>query len=325
VEDEAAHDRRDDDTDERPERPVVHLFDGHVLVFRAYYVMPSMEAPDGTPTGAVYGFARAVRRHLERARAAHAAVCFDHAMTSFRNELLPTYKAQRGAPPPDLEAQFALCEDVSRAIGVPAFSRERYEADDLLATLASGLLREGADVRIVSTDKDLAQLVREDGRISLHDPAKDAVIDADAVRARFGVDPAQIPDYLALVGDAVDNLPGVPGFGAKSAAAALRRFGTIERIPDDAARWADTGVRGAARLAASLAAHRARALEIRALATVERAVPGVAASLAALRLRGAPGEESRALFERLGWRTEGALGRGIHGSRGDRAIRNRPS
>lgn len=298
----------DDDSDlTSDERPVVELFDGHVLVFRAYYAMPGMEAPDGTPTGAAYGFARALLRHLEQTRASHAAVCFDFAMESFRNELFPAYKAQRGEPPPDLEVQFAICQEVATALGLPVFALERCEADDLLATLAAGLVRDGADARIVTTDKDLAQLVREDGRIALHDLAKDATLDADAVRARFGVDPTQIPDYLGLLGDAVDNLPGVPGFGAKSAAGALRRFGAIERIPDDPAGWHDAGLRGAARLAASLAAHREQALRVRDLATVVRDVPGVSARPDALRLRGAPREVALPLFERLGW--QGMAGR----------------
>jgi len=282
-------------------RSVAHLFDGHVLVFRAFHVMPEMPAPDGTPTGAAYGFARALLRHLERQGATHAAVCFDFALECFRNELYPPYKAHRGEPPPELELQFAICQDVARALGIPVFVQKRYEADDLLATLSARLVREGADVRVVTTDKDLAQLVREDARVLLHDPGKDVAIDADGVRARFGVDPEQIPDFLGLVGDAVDNLPGVPGFGPKSAAGALRRFRAIEAIPEDAASWRDCAVRSPARLAESLARHRDQALRVRQLATVERAVPGVEAGGRELRLRGAPRDLALPLFERLGW------------------------
>lgn len=290
-----------DEEDGDEDRPVAHLFDGHVLVFRAFHAMPTMTAPDGAPTGAAYGFARALLRHLEHHGATHAAVCFDFALECFRNEIYPPYKAHRGDPPPELEAQFGLCQEVARALGLPVFVQERYEADDLLATLASGLVREGGAACVVTTDKDLAQLVREDGRVVLHDPGKDAAVDADGVRARFGVDPDQIPDYLGLVGDAVDNLPGVPGFGAKSAAGALRRFRSIEGIPDDAAAWTDCEVRGPARLAESLSRHREQALRVRSLATVERAVPGVAADARALRLRGAPRDVALPLFERLGW------------------------
>jgi 5'-3' exonuclease len=228
-------------------------------------------------------------------------VAFDHAMTSFRNEIFPAYKAQRDEPPADLEPQFELCKQVTEALGVAAFERPAYEADDLLATLAAGLVRRGARVVIVSTDKDLAQLVREDGRVSLYDPAERKEVDADGVRARFGVDPRQIPDFLGLMGDAVDNLPGVPGVGAKSAVAALRAFGRIERIPADPEAWAGVAVRGARRIAGLVDAHRERALRTRELATVRRDVPGVQARLRTLRYRGAERRAVEALCERLGW------------------------
>ena len=149
-------------------------------------------------------------------------------MESFRNELFPPYKQNRGDPPDDLEPQFALCEEVAHALGIPIYSEEGWEADDLIGTVASRVARRGADAVVVTTDKDLAQLVREDGRIVLHDLAREETFDADRVRDKFGVDPEQIPDYLGLVGDKVDNLPGVPGVGAKGAAAVLRAFGTID-------------------------------------------------------------------------------------------------
>ena len=203
--------------------PLAHLIDGPVYVFRAYYALPPMAAPDGTPTNAAYGYASSLLKYLADFEPSHAAVAFDHAMTSFRNEIFPAYKAQRDEPPADLEPQFELCRQVTEALGLASFERPAYEADDLIATLVAGLVRRRARAVIVSTDKDLAQLVREDGRVSLYDPAKRQKVDADGVRARFGVDPSQIPDYLGLMGDAVDNLPGVPGVGTKSAAAALRR------------------------------------------------------------------------------------------------------
>ena len=154
---------------------------------------------------------------------------------------------------------------------------------------------------ILTSDKDLAQLVREDGRVVLFDLARGETRDADAVRERFGVDPAQIPDWLGLVGDAVDNLPGVPGVGPVGAAAALRAFGRIESIPADPERWKPLGVRGAARLAARIETHRERALRTRELATVVRDVPGVRADLRRLRWRGARRSRVEPLFERLGW------------------------
>ncbi len=281
--------------------PTVHLLDGHVYIFRAYYSMPSMESPDGTPTGAAYGFANSLVKMMADPDVSHVGVCFDAAMTSFRNDEFEDYKANRGDPPDDLEPQFALCDEVARALGLAVYSREGFEADDLIATLATQLAGRGSEVVVVTTDKDLSQLVREDGRVVLHDIAKDERMDADGVRAKFGVDPEQIPDYLGLVGDKVDNLPGVPGVGAKSAAAALAAFGRIESIPGDPEAWSDVAVRGAKRLAERIDEHREQALQVRQLATVVRKVPELRARLSDLQVRGAHRDETLALFDRLGW------------------------
>lgn len=282
-------------------RPLVPLFDGHVLIFRAYHSMPDLRAPDGTPTGAAYGFVSALLRAIEADAATHVGVAFDHAMESFRNRELPGYKSSRGAPPDDLEPQFDLCRELTRALGLPILEREDYEADDCLATAAEQLVAGGAEVVVVTTDKDLAQIVREDARTVLRDPGKGAITDADGVRARFGVDPERIPDWLALVGDDVDDLPGVPGFGAKRAAAAIAAFGPLDAMPADPARWRAAGLGSAERLAAALDAHREQALHMRRLATLERAVPGVEASLDALVWHGTDRARLDALFDRLGW------------------------
>jgi len=287
-------------------RPLAHLIDAHVYVFRAFYALPELAAPDGTPTGATYGFANTLLKYLDERVVTHAALCFDWAMESFRNQLFPSYKATRGSPPEALFRQLELCGEVARALGLPVFERERYEADDVIATLAGRLVSRGADVVVVTGDKDLAQLVREDARVVLYDLARDTTLDARGVRAKFGVDPAQIPDYLALVGDTVDNLPGVPGVGPRSASAALRAFGTIEGIPADPRAWAGVPVRGAARIALAIEAHREQALRVRALATVEREVPGLPDGLEALAYHGAYRERVSPLFERLGWTGIGA-------------------
>lgn len=280
----------------------VHLLDAHVYVFRAWFSLPEMSAPDGTPTNAAYGFTNTLIRYLVREDPTHLACAFDFALTSFRNERFPGYKASRGEEaPPELEPQFALCKEAALALGVPVFEREDYEADDVIATLVEGILPQGAHVRVVSADKDLSQLVTEDGRVVIHDLQRDRTLDAAGVREKFGVGPGQIPDFLSLVGDAIDDLPGVPGYGAKSAAAALVAFDTLDRIPADPARWEGVAVRGARRLAAALAAHRDRALEVRELATVVRDVPGVRARLDDLRWRGADPERFATLCERLGW------------------------
>lgn len=282
-------------------RPRVDLVDGSVYIFRAYHALPPMQAPDGRPTNAAYGFANTLLRYLAEHDPTHLAVAFDHSMQSFRTRLFPAYKAQRGETPEDLSPQFDLCEQVTRALGIPLFSQPDYEADDLIATLASRAAARGSEVRIVSSDKDLTQLVREDGRVALYDLAQGEHLGADAVRAKFGVDPAQIPDYLGLVGDAVDNLPGVPGVGPKGAAAALRSFGRIEDVPADPSCWSGVAVRGVPRLAALIDAHRAQALHCRELATVVRDAPGCPQGLGPLRYRGALRRETEALFESLGW------------------------
>jgi len=291
-----------------PTRPRVHLIDGHVWIFRAYYALPAMAAPDGTPTHAAYGFTSTLIKYLAEQAPTHVGVAFDYALTSFRNEIEPTYKEDRTEAPPDLEPQFDLCVEAAEALGVATFEVEGYEADDLIATLAERLAsrsRRGPGGRsrvvVVSSDKDLAQLVREDGSVVLRDNARGETLDAAGVRRKFGVDPAQIPDYLGLVGDPIDSLPGVPGVGAKGAAALLAAFGSIEAIPADPAAWEGLGIRGARRLAAAVAGHREQALRTRALATVVRDAPGVRADLRHLAWRGPDPARVEALFSRLGW------------------------
>lgn len=285
------------------EGPLVHLFDGHVYIFRAYHSLPPMTADDGTPCNAAYGFANTLIRYAADESPTHAAVCFDAAMTSFRNAIEPGYKATRGETPDDLEPQFDLCREIAEALGFASFERDDYEADDLLGALCAEVLRGPGRARVLTTDKDLCQLVREDARVVVHDLAKEKTFDAAAVREKFGVSPAQIPDYLGLVGDVVDNLPGVPGVGAKSAAALLQAFETIEGIPatGDAQAFAAVAVRGAAKLAEKVAAHRDRALATKSLATVLRSVPDFAPPMTALAYHGADRERIDALFARLGW------------------------
>lgn len=283
--------------------PLVHLLDAHVYIFRAYATLPDMEGPDGVPTGAAYGFASTLIRYLAEENCTHLACCADYAMTSFRNERFPAYKSSRGDEvPEDLEPQFEMAKQAALALGVPVYEAENFEADDVIGTLTTQLLADGARVVIVSSDKDLAQLVTEDGRVTLYDLQRDLRMDADAVREKFGVDPARIPDYLALVGDRVDDLPGVPGFGKKGAAGALQAFGELAALPHDPEAWQHTGLRGAARLAKNIAEYGEQAREMRELATVVREVPGIHASPADLALRGPDEKRWKALCRRLGWK-----------------------
>ncbi|MEN8183153.1 MAG: 5'-3' exonuclease H3TH domain-containing protein [Myxococcota bacterium] len=283
--------------------PRVHLIDAHVYIFRAYHALPEMQAPDGTPTHAAYGFTNTLLRILAELEPTHLACCFDHSLVSFRNRLELDYKAGRTEAPADLEPQFELCLRASRALGIASFSVPDFEADDVIGTLCTGLLAHSASVVVMSSDKDLAQLVTEDGRVVHLDFARGRTLDAAGVREKFGVPPARIPDYLGLVGDAVDNLPGVPGIGPRSAAAILECFGALDDVPppEDAKAWAEVGIRGAARLAAALAEHRERALRTRDLATVRRDVPDLDSDPEALRYRGADRGQVKRLFSRLGW------------------------
>jgi DNA polymerase-1 len=261
-----------------------------------------MRAPDGTPTHAAYGFANTLVRFISETRSGHLACCFDFALTSFRNRLDPGYKRGRTEAPPDLGPQFGLCREVCDALGVPRFEAEDFEADDVIATLGEALLGRGARIVVVSADKDLAQLVREDGRVVLHDLARRRTLDAAGVRERFGVDPERIPDFLALVGDDVDCLPGVRGVGPRTAAALLSRFTRLEDVPDEADGLREVPVRGRERLAARLAVGRERARLTRELVTLRRDVPGLRdVDLDAVRLRGARRERVAALCRRLGW------------------------
>jgi 5'-3' exonuclease len=281
--------------------PVVHLVDAYVYVFRSYFSMPPMHAPDGTPVQAAHGFAATLLRMFGELAPTHFACAFDFAMTSFRNELFAEYKAGRTEAPPDLEPQFEICEAITRALGIPVLVAEGFEADDLIATAADAVVANGGDVLVLSADKDLTQLVREDGRVAMLDFARAKRFDANGVRERFGVAPAQIPDYLALVGDAVDNLPGVPGIGPRTAAQLLVAFGSLEAIPPQGEAWRGVGIRGGIGLAERFVAGRDRALQVRELARLRRDAPGATLPLDAFAWRGPDPALAADLFGRLGW------------------------
>lgn len=216
----------------------------------------------------------------------HVAIAFDNPIRSFRNDLFESYKSDEGVPP-ELHAQFGLAEEASRALGVVVWSMREWEADDAIATAVARWGDDAEQVRILSPDKDLGQCLDGDHVVQV-DRIRKKVIDEDAMRAARGVAPASIPDLLALTGDAADGVPGLAGFGAKSAAALLARYGTIEAIPDDERAW-DVKVTGAPRLAATLREQRADALLYKRLTTLVRDVP-LAESLEDLEWRGVPRE-----------------------------------
>ena len=263
----------------------VHLVDGTYELFRAFYAVPSAKNEAGLEVGAVRGLARSMLALLREPGASHVAVAFDHVIESFRNQLFHGYKTGEGIDP-DLWGQFELAERVCAALGIVVWPMIEFEADDALATAALRFAQdpEVEQVLIASPDKDLAQCV-VGTRVVCLDRMRKKLLDEAGVNAKFGVTPAQIPDYLALVGDTADGIPGVPRWGAKSAAAVLSEYGTIDAIPDSAASWR-VSVRGAAALADSLAGRRADALLYKRLATLRTDVP-LTEDLPALRYRGA--------------------------------------
>ena len=210
--------------------PYKHLYlvDGSGYIFRAYFAIPPRSTSDGTPTNATFGFTNMLIKLLRDSEADALAVIFDKSSKSFRNEIYDDYKAHRPEPPEDLIPQFAAIREATKAFNLPCIEMEGYEADDLIATYARQAKDAGAEVTIVSSDKDLMQLV--DGGIAMLDPMKDKAIGPDEVMEKFGVPPEKVVDVQALAGDSVDNVPGVPGIGIKTAAQLINEYGDLETL-----------------------------------------------------------------------------------------------
>jgi 5'-3' exonuclease len=278
----------------------IHLVDGTYELFRNHYGAPPRKAPDGRQVGATLGLLRSLLMLLTGPGVTHVACAFDHVIESFRNDLYAGYKTGAGVDP-DLLAQFSLAEAAVAALGVVVWPMVEFEADDALATAVKRFRNNKTVEQIVlcSPDKDLAQLVSGQ-RIVGWDRRRDIVLDEAGVIEKFGVGPRSIPDWLALVGDAADGYPGVPGWGAKSAAAVLARFGHLEAIPEDAGQWRLKAITPgrAASLAASLAQRREEARLYRRLATLRDDVP-LAVRLSDLKWKGAH-ERLRGLCRELG-------------------------
>ncbi|WP_191059372.1 DNA polymerase I [Geminicoccus harenae] len=204
------------------------LVDGSGYIFRAFFALPPMTRADGTPVNAVFGFASMLFKLMTDRPEDDLLVVFDHSRSSFRNEMYEEYKANRAEPPPELRPQFAMVREAARAFGLPVVELEGYEADDLIASYAKAAKAEGRVVEIVSSDKDLMQLVT-DG-VFMFDPMKNKNIGHDEVVERFGVGPERVRDVLALAGDTSDNVPGVPGIGVKTAAQLVTEYGSLEAL-----------------------------------------------------------------------------------------------
>ncbi|MBU17843.1 MAG: flap endonuclease [Chloroflexi bacterium] len=277
----------------------VHLVDGTYELFRSYFALPPIQAPDGRPVGAVRGIVQSLLYLLREDQVTHVGCAFDHVVKSFRNDMFNGYKTGNGTPE-DLLAQFELAERAVESLGILAWPMVEYEADDAIATATAYCtgLSEVEQVVICSPDKDLAQMVQGDS-VVCYDRRRETVMGETGVIEKFGVSPGSIPDLLALTGDAADGIPGIPKWGAKTSAQLLAQYGHIEDIPHDAADW-EVKVRGAAAAAESLNANASEARLYKDLTTLRTDVP-IAASLAALEWKGVDREKYQALCDDLGF------------------------
>lgn len=229
-------------------QPRAYLIDSSIYVFRAWFTMPDdLLDRDGNPANAFYGFADFLLGLLEREQPTHIACAFDQSLArSYRNEIYPAYKANRDPAPPELLRQFGFCRELVRAAGIAEFASNRYEADDIIGTLSHLMRKNGFINYIISGDKDLTQLLA--GQDYWWEYGKDKRMQRNDVYKHFGVYPEQIADLLALAGDAVDNIPGIPGVGRKTAALLLAKFGTLENLLENIEQIGHMKFRGAKRI-----------------------------------------------------------------------------
>lgn len=246
----------------------LYLVDASMYVFRAWHSIPdSMRDKQGWPVNAVYGYTHFLCQLIEQRRPEYIAAAFDESLaTSFRNEIYPPYKANREPAPTELKRQFRHCRAITESFGITTYSSPRYEADDLIGTLAHRMRKKDFSITIVSADKDMAQLLQRGDR--LYDFARDIETPFAQISNRYGVKASQIVDMLALAGDAVDNIPGVPGIGVKTAVALLNEFGSLDRIYTRLEKVGSTSLRGAGRVQRLLDEHREQAYLSRELSRI---------------------------------------------------------
>lgn len=253
--------------------PTVYLIDASIYIFRAWFSISDEFANDsGQPTNAVYGFTGFLCSMLEQSKANHIAVAFDESLIeSYRNDIYPQYKANRDPAPEELKRQFAWAREIAESMGLRCFGDDRYEADDLIGTLASHWRERGHPICVISSDKDLAQLIGDND--TWWDFTRNLKLGRNKIKEKFGVFPEQIADYLALTGDAVDNIPGVPGVGPKSAVALLNHFGNLDAMWLRLDEVPHLSVRGAKSLHKKLSDNREAADLARQLTVIECEVP----------------------------------------------------
>jgi 5'-3' exonuclease len=251
----------------------VYLVDASIYIFRAWFsISDEFANSQGEPTNAVYGFTGFLCSLLEQTNAEHIGVAFDESLSkSYRNEIYPEYKANRDPAPEELKRQFKWARDITESMGLSCFADHRYEADDLIGTLARHWRDRGHPVCIVSSDKDLTQLVEKND--TWWDFTRQTKLDHSKIKQKFGVFPEQIADFLALTGDSVDNIPGVPGVGPKSAAALLSHFDDLDAIWERIEEIQHLSIRGAKSLQNKLLEHRSAAELARRLTIIETRVP----------------------------------------------------
>ena len=281
---------------------IVYHIDASYFIFRAYYSMPpDMVDRDGNATHALYGFARFLCDFLESVRPEHLAVAFDESLrgeTSFRCGIYPAYKANRELPPADLKRQFAFCREFCRLLGVAEFASSEYEADDIIGTLTARARAAGLANVVVSRDKDLSQLIRH-GDV-YWDYTGNARYQYHEIGARFGAAPELIADFLALTGDSVDNIPGVPGIGKKTAAELFAVFGSLDELYANLERVGALKLRGAGGIAAKLLAHKDAAYLARRLTGILCDIP-LQAHVDDLRRRPPDGVRLQSFFDEHGF------------------------
>ena len=280
-------------------RPLV-LVDGSSYLYRAFFGLPPLTSPDGEPTGAIYGVANMLKKLMEEFTPEHVAVVFDASGKTFRDEIFEEYKANRPPMPDDLRAQVEPLDELVEALGFPVLKVSGVEADDVIGTLARQGAKQGMAVLISTGDKDMAQLV--DAKVTLINTMTDTHLDRDGVKQKFEVWPEQIIDYLALVGDSSDNIPGVPGVGPKTAAPLLNHFGTLEALYKRLKEVPEVPMRGAKQLPAKLEQHKEMAFLSRTLATIRCDVelPLAPKDLA---MRAPDKERLRELYTRFGFKS----------------------
>lgn len=251
----------------------LYLVDTSIYIFRAYFSMPdTIVSSSGESLNAVYGFANFLIGLLEKSKGEYFALAFDESLeSSFRNDLYPDYKANREQPPEDLKNQFALCKKLAQIMGFATFSSNKYEADDLIGAITKKMRPKNFRMVYVTSDKDIAQLMQSTDIFWNY--AKEVKLKIKDIKPKYGVHARQIRDWLALAGDSVDNIPGVPGIGNKTAASLLDSFNSLEGIYKKLHKIPDTGIRGSKRIQSLLTEHKEMAYLSQTLATIHSRAP----------------------------------------------------